>query len=358
MRLVHADGPLAAQSSAWGVPVTSVRDLPRRFPEAHLIPTTLLRAPALDRRADPALGTRVWLALESLQVTGSFKVRGALVALAEARERRWSRVRVIAASAGNHGAGVAYAAKALGIHATVVMPTGAPAAKRARVLRYGSELLEVPTPHYDDAEAHAVALAGETDALFVSPYDDPFVAAGNGGSLGFEIARALGKAPDVVLCPFGGGGLASGLGWSLSVIGHDGAGSRACVWGVQSEASPGMALSLARGAAVTRLDAGGETLAEGLEGGISETGFARARAEIAGVVVVSEVAIAHAMGFALHELGLVLEGSAATSLVPVLAGLPKSLVGSDASAGADVVVVLTGRNVDRDRLLRLPRNED
>jgi threonine dehydratase len=116
------------------------------------------------------------------------------------------------------------------------------------------------------------------------------------------------------------------------------------VWGVQSEASCAMAMSLERGSAVERLETGGGTLAEGLEGGISAEGFARARAAVGGVVVVTEAQIAHAMLHAYREMGLVLEGSAATALVPVLFGLPEEV------RGGDVLVVLTGRNVDPDRL--------
>jgi threonine dehydratase len=116
------------------------------------------------------------------------------------------------------------------------------------------------------------------------------------------------------------------------------------VWGVQSEASCAMAMSLDRGAAVERLETGGTTLAEGLEGGISAGGFARARSVVAGVLVVTEAQIAAAMAHAYRDMGLVLEGSAAVGLVPVLFGLPERL------RGGDLVVVLTGRNVDPERL--------
>ena len=351
MRLVRS---LPARgATAWDVPVTDVNDLAGRFPEAKLVRTTLARVPKLDPSRSP--GVRVWVALESLQVTGSFKARGALVALAEARRAHGSEVKVVAASAGNHAAGVAYAARVLGVRATVVMPKGAPEAKRARVLAEGAEIVQVDSPHYDDAEAHALRLASESGRVFVSPYDDPFVAAGNGGSLGFEITSALGKAPDVVLCPFGGGGLASGLGWSFRSAHASAPWGLPEIWGVQSEASPAMALSLTRGSAVTRLEAGGETLAEGLEGGISRSGFERARAEVTGVLVVTEVEIAHAMAYAWRELGLVVEGSAAAALAPALVGLP---AWEGAEEGLDVVVVLTGRNVDRERLLRVLSNGD
>jgi threonine dehydratase len=339
VRVVRAESSEKALRPEWGVLASSVTHLGERFPEAQLRTPPLLRVPDLDRLADPEGRVRVWLALESLQVTGSFKVRGALTALAAARERLGDRARVVAASAGNHGAGVAYAARALGLVSTIVMPRDAPEAKRARVLAYGAELVLSSSPHYDDAEAEGQALAARTGALFVSPYDDELVAAGNGGSLAFDIARTLGRAPELVLCPFGGGGLASGLSWAFDSL--ESVGPRR-VWGVQSEASPAMALSLVKGAAVTRLEGDTETLAEGLEGGISTGGFARARRAVAGIIVVTEAEIASSMAFALRELGLVLEGSAATSLVPLLGGLPAEI--PLAPGGSDCVAVLTGRN--------------
>jgi len=304
-----------------------------RFPEARLRPCSLARLPEADARAH----ARVWVALESLQVTGSFKVRGALVALARLASR--GEKAVVAASAGNHGAGVAYAANVLDLDATVVVPKNAPETKRARIAQYGARLVVSESASYDGAEREARELARKTGAPFVSPYDDVAVVAGNGGSLGFEIERALGHAPAVVVAPFGGGGLATGLACALPA-------SR--VIGAQSEASPAFALSLERGAAVETLD-GDDTLADGLEGGISRAAFARARARVAGVVVVSEASIASAMASAYRSLGVTIEGSAAAALAPVLEGelLPEL---RPASPKDDVVVVLTGRNVDRARL--------
>lgn len=315
-----------------------MRHLARRFPRAQLRPLKLLRAAELDSRADPSGDTRVWLALEALQVTGSFKVRGALVAL----DALGPGAHVIAASAGNHGAAVSYAAKVLGAHATVCVPRSAPLAKRSKIERHGAELVLVQSDHYDDAESLAKELAVTQGRAFLSPYDDEDVVLGNGTSLAFDVVEALGRAPDRVLVPFGGGGLATGLAWGMAV---ESEGRR--VWGVQSEASCAMAMSLERGAAVERLETGGTTLAEGLEGGISADGFARARESVAGVVVVSEEHIAKAMAWGCTALGVGLEGSAATALVPLLEGLPENL------RGGDVVAVLTGRNVDPERLARV-----
>jgi threonine dehydratase len=312
----------------------------------------VLRAAELDARADASGSTRIWLALEALQVTGSFKVRGALCALDRARSRDRSR-HIVAASAGNHGAGVAYAALTLGLDATIVVPRTAPQSKRDKIAAWGAELVVAPSDHYDDAESLAKEIAAKRGCAFVSPYDDVDVVLGNGASLGFEIVRALGGVPERTLVPFGGGGLATGMSWALWAEQVEQADHLADstdrpfergVWGVQSEVACAMATSLKRGVAVERLATDARTLAEGLEGGIAPDAFARARLAVAGVVVATEAHIASAMAHAYREMGLVLEGSAAVALVPVLYGLPEEL------RGGDLVVVLTGRNVDRDRL--------
>jgi threonine dehydratase len=311
----------------------SVRDLGRRFPEAKLRKLALVRDADLDAHA----GGRVWLGLESFQVTGSFKVRGALVAVADAIATRGPNARIVTASAGNHGAGVAYAASVLGAHAVVHVPKNAPEAKKTRILRAGAELVVCDAAGYDETEALARAAAEKSGDPFLSPYDHVRVVAGNGASLAFETLDALGSAPAVVIAPFGGGGLASGLACGFR---HVGAPVR--VWGAQSIASAAMAMSLDKGEAITTLPAL-ETLAEALEGGIAPDAFARASRLVEGVLVVSERLIARAMVGLHRDLGLTVEGGAAAALAPILDGLPEP------ARGADVVVMLTGRNVDRAR---------
>ncbi len=313
--------------------LTEARSLASRFPEARLRPCSLVRLVEADVR----VGARVWAALESLQVTGSFKVRGALLALSRLAAR--GEKRVVAASAGNHGAGVAYAANVLGVDATIVVPKTAPEAKRDRITRYGAELIVADVDGYDAAEHQARELAKKMNAPFVSPYDDVVIVAGNGASLAYEIESALGHAPDVVLAPFGGGGLATGLACALP---------KTRVFGAQSEASPAFAMSIERGAAVETL-APKPTLADGLEGGISSAAFARARAVVAGVAVVTERAIGAAMAAAYRSLGVMVEGSAAAALAPLLEqSLPREV--APKKADGDLVVIVTGRNVDRARL--------
>ncbi len=151
----------------------------------------------------------VLLKLENLQRTGSYKVRGALNALLAARERGDLRP-VIAASAGNHAQGLAWAAYRLGVQAITVMPYGAPANKIAGVAHWGATVRQHGNS-YDEAYAFARELAAQNDYRFLSAFDDPDVIAGQ-GTVGIEIAP---HAPDVVIVPIGGGGLASGVALAL-----------------------------------------------------------------------------------------------------------------------------------------------
>jgi threonine dehydratase len=151
----------------------------------------------------------VMLKLENLQRTGSYKVRGALNALLAARERGDMRP-VIAASAGNHAQGLAWAAYRLGVQAITVMPHGAPENKIAGVAHWGATVRQ-HGDSYDEAFAFARELAEQNDYRFLSAFDDPDVIAGQ-GTVGIEIAP---HAPDVVIVPIGGGGLASGVALAL-----------------------------------------------------------------------------------------------------------------------------------------------
>ncbi len=320
------------------------RELATEFPSANLRPVALIRAEELDARGRG----RVWLALEGLQTTGSFKVRGALLALDELRLR--GHRRVVAASAGNHGAGVAHAARVLGMEAVVFVPEGTPAKKRMRIQR-GARLVVASSPHYDAAEREAMAFATEAGLPFVSPYDDPAVIAGNGASMGFEIVRELGHVPARVVVPVGGGGLASGVALALETERLRLGNPRPRIFGVQTEASPAFAMSVQAGVAVETLELDRPTLAEGLEGGISKAAFERTRAALAGVVVVTENAIAQAMVGLHTAIGLYVEGSGAAALAPLLEDLPAGL--APKTEGDDLVVLLTGSNVDDERFAAL-----
>ncbi|HEX4691960.1 MAG TPA: pyridoxal-phosphate dependent enzyme [Solirubrobacteraceae bacterium] len=290
---------------------------------ARLAPTPLVRA--------PGLGEDVWLKLESLQPTGSFKVRGALSALSALP----SSASVVTASAGNHGLGVAWAATALGRRATVVVPANASPAKLAALERFDVALERVGSS-YDDAEEHAIGLAA-AGAVYVSAYNDPRVIAGQ-ATIGAEIDAVLGTgARFTVVAPLGGGGLASGLGlWSSAR-----AGGRARVVAVEAERSQAFRTALDAGAVTPFTPQ--PTIADGL-GGNLEPGsvtFPLVRDHVDAVIASPEAEIEDAIRVLASSAGVVAEGAAACAAAAVLAGRVE--------AEGPLVVVITGRNIARAR---------
>ena len=298
--------------------------------------TPLVPAPTLGRRT----GADIWLKLECLQRTGSFKLRGALARLAAvARDHesgaggdgaKADRPRVIAASAGNHGLGVALAARTLDVDATILVSAQTPALKRAGIAALGAAV-EVAGATYDEAEAAARARASADPGLvFVSAFDDDYVIAGNGGLLAREI---LAQLPDVeqIVVPVGGGGLAGGIGVEMVPRGIS-------ILGVSPEVNCAMKRSLDEGRACTVYD-GGPTLAEGLEGAVSERTFAMARDYFPEITLVSEVAIRRAIVYAYRSLGILCEASAAPALATLLED--PALV-----RGKRVVVLISGGNIE------------
>lgn len=312
-------------SPIMSIDLASLADKARRFaaPLAEALPPTPTERIVWN-------GRTLWIKREDLQETGSFKVRGALVRLASID---WAILRfgVVTASHGNHGLGLAWAAGRLGTLATIVVPNDTPRVKCDGIRALGAELVVHDAPGYDAAEREARRLATERNATFVSAFDDPWVQAGNGGTVALEIMEQVPTAGRIVV-PVGGGGIASGLAavirttWPLIDV-----------WGVQSEACPSMAASIRDGRAHLVWE-GGPTYAEGLEGGVAESTFAICRRELVGVPLVSEAAIARAMTHARRAHGMRLEGCAAV----VLAAVDEGVVPCD----EDTVVVLTGSNVD------------
>jgi threonine dehydratase len=294
--------------------------------------TPLVPAPALGRRT----GADVWLKLENLQRTGSFKLRGAAARVAALALEGGGR-RVIAASAGNHGLGVALAARAFGVEATVLVSAQAPEFKRAGIAALGARV-EVAGATYDEAEAEAKRRA-ETDpsAVFVSAFDDDHVIAGNGGLMAREI---LAQLPDVqsIVVPVGGGGLAGGIGVEVVPRGIK-------ILGASPESNCAMRRSLEEGRAFTTYE-GGPTLAEGLEGAVSERTYAMARDYFPEISLVSELQIREAIVYAYRTLGILCEASAAPAIAALL---------DDASPirGRRTVIVVSGGNIEPDLLDQL-----
>jgi threonine dehydratase len=290
---------------------------------AAIVRTPLERSHALSE----ACGVDVWLKFECFQLTGSFKLRGALNALQllDARET------VVTASAGNHGLGVARAAASLGVQATVVVPRTASQAKVDALIQSGAHLAQVGDT-YDAAEAAAIHLAKSQGLPFVSAYNDPAVIAG-GGTIALEIVEDL---PDVrtLIVPAGGGGLISGVGVTIQALKPD-----ATVIGVQSEASPALYAALEHGRLVPVEVL--PSLADGLAGNVEPGSitFDLLRRHVERVDLVSERSIAEAMSWLLLNERVVVEGSAAVGVAALLQARHRP--------AGPVAVLLTGRNVAR-----------
>lgn len=308
-------------------------DAALRVVRAQLPPTPLV--------SSPALGAGIWLKLETLQPSGAFKVRGALAALSVLAADETSRV--VTASAGNHALGVAWAAERLGVAATVVVAKTSSPAKRAALGRLPVELV-VAGDSYDEAEAHGIALAAARGAIYLSPYNDPHVIAGQ-ATMGPEIRSQLGDQevgqdePLTILAGAGGGGLLAGLGlWAARQ--HPARSIR--IIGVEAEQSRAMSAAVAAGRTVSVPV--GETLADGLAGNL-EPGAVTVdlvRRHVAEMMAVSEVEIEGAMRWLAREHGLVIEGAGAAGVAVLLAG--KVAVDTGIT-----VAVLTGRNIALDR---------
>jgi threonine dehydratase len=330
--LVPVDDQAPAGPAARAVAPPGLGDVERA---AALLAGQLPPTPLLDA---PGLGAGALLKLETFQPTGSFKVRGALVALAAARP---DGRRVVAASAGNHALGVAWAAARLGVAATVVVPATASPAKLAALGRFPVTLVRHGAG-YDDAERHALGLAAEGGLRYVSPYNDTEVIAGQ-GTLGAELLGQV-AGPLTVVCPAGGGGLLAGVALAAT--------ARASVRfvGVVTDAAPALRAALDAGRVVAVAER--PTLADGLAGGI-EPGSVTV--ELAhrfahDVVVVPEAEVARAVRYLAGEHGLVAEGAGALGVAALLAG--------KVPVQGRAVAVVTGRNIALPLLARVLGDRD
>lgn len=288
--------------------------------------TPLIRSPYLSEKS----GADVWLKLENWQHTGSFKIRGALSKLSRLTPAQREQG-VVAASAGNHALGVAYAAEQLGgFSADIFIPGTAPKAKIDK-LAYYPVTIHKAGDTYEDAHQAAVNFASKTGAVEISAYDDVDVTAGQ-ASVGLEIFQQRPQA-DVVLIPIGGGGLIAGVATVTKAL------SPTCrVIGVQPEASPAALLSLQQGAAIDPYDHE-PTLADGLAGGFGAVPFSLAHDKIDEVTLASERTMRHAIFTLLNRHQLVVEASGAIAIAPLLTN-------SVDLTGLTVVCVLSGGNLE------------
>ena len=286
--------------------------------------TPLIRSSMFSR----ITGSEVHLKAEFRQRTGSFKIRGAhykILSLSDAEKGRG----VVAASAGNHAQGVAFASSVEGIPCTIVMPKNASPAKVAATTRYGATVILEGTS-YEESSAKAREIADRTGAVLVHAFDDPWIIAAQ-GVVGLEILEDL---PDVdeIYVPVGGGGLAAGV---LIAVKENNPGVR--VVGVQSESFPSMRESVGRGSPV---EAGGSrTIADGISVRVpGRMTFGIIRDLIDEVVLVSDAEIIEAMFLLMERTKFVVEPAGAASLAYLLSKKP--------APGKKVVAVLAGGNVD------------
>ena len=276
---------------------------------------------------------RFYLKADCLQKTGAFKLRGAYYTLTDEEKARG----VIACSAGNHAQGVAFAARDMGIPATICIPAGAPLSKIEATRSYGANVVLVPGV-YDDAHAEAVRLRDEQGLTFIHPFDDERVMAGQ-GTIGLEIAEQL---PDVdaVLVPIGGGGLIAGVASALRQL------KPACrIIGVQAAGAASMADSLRAGHILTLPEV--HTVADGIQVKTpGEKTFAICREAVDEVVTVGEAEIASAILTVLERQKLMVEGAGAV-------GVAAAMYGELDLRGKTVCALLSGGNLDVTMLERI-----
>jgi threonine dehydratase len=289
--------------------------------------TPLVRSAALSDRAR----SDVHLKCEHRQRTGSFKIRGAYNALASLPEDARRRG-VVASSAGNHGLGLAWAAKSLGVRAKIFVPATAPAVKRDGIAKLGAEV-DATQPDYDAAHHVAQGYAREHGMVFINPCAGEALLAGQ-GTVALEILEELPQVATIVV-PVGGGGLVGGIAALVRTVAPT-----VRIVGVQSVKTNAMAASLAAGhrveVAVT------PTLADGLAGQVDDEGFAIGRASLDEIATVTEQEIAEAIAWLSHEHDMRVEGSAAVGVAFLRRDRPRVAV-------APTAVILTGGNIDDTR---------
>ncbi len=302
--------------------------------EDRVIRTPLVRSPTFSRMVE----AEVYLKLECLQMGGSFKVRGATHKVLKRREKIGPGG-VIAASAGNHAQGVALAAKAANLPATIVMPVWASMAKQEATRGYGAEVILA-----GESLAESISVAqkmAEDGRTFIHPYDDQEIITGQ-ATIGLEILEDL-PDPDLVIVPIGGGGLIGGIASAIKAVRPD-----TRIVGVQAAACPSALESLRAGERI-KVEAK-KSIADGISvKQIGETNFPLIREKVDEVVLVEEEEISSAVLALLERKKVLAEGAGAAPLA--------ALLGSKVSVpeGSKVVLVISGGNLDSPLLERVIR---
>jgi threonine dehydratase len=281
-------------------------------------------------------GANVYLKLENEQITGSFKLRGALNKMMGFSKEERQRD-IITASTGNHGLGVAFAAKELGIKAHVVFPTEASPEKRKKMIKAGVDVIQ--EVGYSDIERYARSLAQERNMIYVSPYNDSDIIAG-AGTVGIELLEQF-EHPDMVIVPIGGGGLISGIAIAVKA-----ASPTTKIVGVQAEASPEVYESWKAGHWVHTSES--ESLAQGLMGGIEPDSITLGIIQelVDDIHLVRESSLLTAMDILYEKESLVIEGAGAASVADVIEK-------KHYFSGKTVVAVISGGNISEFKLTAL-----
>ncbi len=288
-----------------------------------LRPTQVINAPLINPKAN------VFLKTENLQVTGSFKVRGAYYKISQLSEEEKAHG-VVACSAGNHAQGVALAAHKSGIKAVICLPDGAPISKVEATRSYGAEICLVEGV-YDDAHNKAIQLRDEKNYTFIHPFDDENVIAGQ-GTIGLELLEQLPEV-DAVVVPVGGGGLISGVAFAMKSLKPD-----LKVYGVQASGAPSMVESIAEDK-IKCLDSVA-TIADGIK--VKEPGehtFEYCKQYVDGIVTVTDDEVSSAILALIEQHKLIAEGAGAVSVAAVM--FDKVPV-----EGKNVVCLVSGGNID------------
>jgi threonine dehydratase len=284
------------------------------------------------------LGAPVWLKLESLQLTGSFKIRGALFRISRLSDTE-RRDGLVTCSAGNHGKAVAYAARDAGVQATIFVPRSVDRSKYEGMVALGAEVLVSEFDGYDDTEVWARQMAVDQGLTFLSAFDEYAVMAANGGTIAMEVMQDRPEARTFIL-PVGGGGLSAGFAFWVKRHLRD-----ATIIGCQHILSPALRLSLDAGHAITRLPAV-KTLAGGVEGGIGALTFGVLGPLVDQVALVREEEILDAVRWMLSQHQYLIEPTAAVTLAACLAGKIEKLT-------EPAVVIVPGRNVSADTVKQI-----
>jgi threonine dehydratase len=295
---------------------------------AARIKGAVIRTPTLHSKTlSEIIGAEVWLKFENLQLTAAYKERGALNKLLQLTDAERARG-VIAASAGNHAQGLAYHAKRLGIPVTIVMPEATPLVKITQTEGHGAEVV-IHGEMFDDAYAKAREMEAEKGFVFVHPFDDPQVIAGQ-GTIALEM---LEDAPqlDTLCIPIGGGGLLSGIGTAARAINPD-----IALFGAQAQLYPSMKCAIEG----CSLPLGGDSLAEGIA--VKKPGELTShilKGLVDEILLVPERALEQAVAMLVGIEKTVVEGAGA-------AGLAAMLAHKDKFKGRKVGTVLCGGNID------------